>query len=119
MRANLIWRVKFLLDTIFMLQRISYISPGDLGKLLRGVMAEAKDLADAERCSLFLIDKYTGELVSKVFDGNEVSKEFRIQNGQGIAGHVAKTGKLLNIRNAYQHPLFYKGVDEATGFKTK
>lgn len=48
-------------------------------------MAEAKDLADAERCSLFLIDKYTGELVSKVFDGNEVSKEFRIQNGQGIA----------------------------------
>lgn len=101
----------------FLFNRISF--PGDLGKLLRGVMAEAKDLADAERCSLFLIDKYTGELVSKVFDGNEVSKEFRIQNGQGIAGHVAKTGKLLNIRNAYQHPLFYKGVDEATGFKTK
>lgn len=36
-------------------------------------MAEAKDLAGAERCSLFLLDKQTGELVSKVFDGNEVS----------------------------------------------
>lgn len=36
-------------------------------------MAEAKNLTNAERCSLFLIDKYTGELVSKVFDGNEVS----------------------------------------------
>lgn len=47
---------------------------GDLGQLLRGVMAEAKILANAERCSLFLIDKYTGELVSKVFDGDEVSK---------------------------------------------
>lgn len=32
---------------------------------------------------------------------------------------MIKTGKLLNIRNAYQHPLFYKGVDEQTGFKTR
>lgn len=46
---------------------------GDIGQLLRGVMSEAKDLAGAERCSLFLLDKYSGELVSKVFDGNEVN----------------------------------------------
>lgn len=45
---------------------------GDLGQLLRGVMAEAKLMTSAERCSLFLIDEYTGELVSKVFDGDEV-----------------------------------------------
>lgn len=43
----------------------------------------------------------------------------RIEEGKGIAGHVAMTGKLLNIRNAYQHPMFYKGVDELTGFKTR
>jgi cGMP-dependent 3',5'-cyclic phosphodiesterase len=53
-----------------------FILPGDLGQLLRGVMAEAKDLTNAERCSLFLIDKYSGELVSKVFDGNEVIIKF-------------------------------------------
>lgn len=92
---------------------------GDLGQLLQGVMAEAKDLAGAERCSLFLVDKYTGELVSKVFDGDEATHEVRIEQGKGIAGHVATSGKLLNIRNAYQHPLFYKGVDELTGFKTR
>ncbi|CAD7085831.1 unnamed protein product [Hermetia illucens] len=92
---------------------------GDLGQLLRGVMAEAKDLAGAERCSLFLVDKDTGELVSKVFDGDEATHEVRIEEGKGIAGHVAMTGKLLNIRNAYQHPMFYKGVDELTGFKTR
>ncbi|XP_049549146.1 cGMP-dependent 3',5'-cyclic phosphodiesterase-like isoform X1 [Anopheles darlingi] len=92
---------------------------GDLGQLLRGVMTEAKELAAAERCSLFLLDKHTGELVSKVFDGNEASKEIRIESGKGIAGYVAQTGKLLNIRNAYHHPLFYKGVDESTGFKTR
>lgn len=43
----------------------------------------------------------------------------RIPIGQGIAGHVATSGKLLNIRDAYSHPLFYRGIDEATGFKTK
>lgn len=30
-------------------------------------------MTGAERCSLFLIDEYTGELVSKVFDGDEVT----------------------------------------------
>uniref|UniRef100_A0A336L6K6 Phosphodiesterase n=1 Tax=Culicoides sonorensis TaxID=179676 RepID=A0A336L6K6_CULSO len=90
---------------------------GDLGELLKGVMQEAKNITNAERCSLFLIDD-NGELVSKVFDGNDSSEEVRIEMGKGIAGYVAQTGKLLNIRNAYNHPLFYKGVDEATGFKT-
>lgn len=39
--------------------------------------------------------------------------------GQGIAGHVAETGKILNIHCAYDHPLFYKGLDERTGFITR
>lgn len=34
-------------------------------------------------------------------------------------GHVAATGEILNIKDAYKHPLFYKGMDEATGFKTR
>lgn len=92
---------------------------GDLGQLLRSVMVEAKNMTAAERCSLFLLDEYTGELVSKVFDGDEATREIRIAAGQGIAGNVAQTGRLLNIRDAYGHPLFYKGVDELTGFKTR
>lgn len=43
----------------------------------------------------------------------------RIPIGQGIAGHVATTGQLLNIRDAYNHPLFYRGIDELTGFRTR
>lgn len=92
---------------------------GDLGQLLRSVMVEAKNMTAAERCSLFLLDEYSGELVSKVFDGDEATREIRIGEGQGIAGNVAQTGRLLNIRDAYAHPLFYKGVDELTGFKTR
>lgn len=117
-------RVRLQTQTLLQVARRLLGKIGDLGQLLRGVMAEARELARAERCSLFLLDKDTGELVSKVFDGNAVterrqSKEIRISGHQGIAGHVAQTGKLLNIHNAYQHPLFYKGIDEQTGFKTR
>lgn len=44
---------------------------------------------------------------------------FRKQKSLILLGHVAATGKILNIKNAYDHPLFYRGVDEATGFRTR
>ncbi|KAG7203775.1 hypothetical protein KM043_013797 [Ampulex compressa] len=95
---------------------------GDFSDLLREIMAEVRKLTNAERCSLFLLDPEQQDLVAKVFDGismKESVKEMRIPIGQGIAGHVATTGKLLNIRNAYEHPLFYRGIDKVTGFNTR
>ncbi|KAG8002097.1 cGMP-dependent 3' [Nibea albiflora] len=75
-----------------------------------------------QSCSVFLLDRLSHELVAKVFDGGVVSdeeKEFRIPADQGIAGHVATTGQILNIKDAYSHPLFYRGVDDSTGFRTR
>uniref|UniRef100_A0A1I8IRH7 Phosphodiesterase n=1 Tax=Macrostomum lignano TaxID=282301 RepID=A0A1I8IRH7_9PLAT len=37
----------------------------------------------------------------------------------GVAGYVATKGELLNIKDAYSHPLFYSKVDEDTGFRTR
>lgn len=45
--------------------------------------------------------------------------EVRIPMTQGIAGHVATSGQLLNIRDAQNHPLFYKTIDQETGFTTR
>ncbi|XP_065343189.1 cGMP-dependent 3',5'-cyclic phosphodiesterase-like [Cloeon dipterum] len=98
---------------------------GDMDVLLREIMMEAQKLTNAERCSLFLLDHAHNELVAKVFDGiptmgeNESCEEVRISINQGIAGHVALKGELLNIQDAYSHPLFYKGIDESTGFVTR
>ncbi|XP_052828434.1 cGMP-dependent 3',5'-cyclic phosphodiesterase isoform X2 [Octopus bimaculoides] len=96
----------------------------DLTKLLREIMQEARNLTQAERCSVFLIDTETEELVAKVFDGittdnNEPQSEIRFPRSHGIAGHVATKGELLNIRDAYSHPLFYRVIDENTGFRTR
>ncbi|XP_076446351.1 cGMP-dependent 3',5'-cyclic phosphodiesterase-like [Babylonia areolata] len=96
----------------------------DLTKLLREIMQEARNLTDSERCSVFLLDQDSDELVATVFDGittkdKEVQGEIRLPKTQGIAGHVATTGTLLNIKDAYSHPLFYRGIDDSTGFRTR
>ena len=96
----------------------------------------------AERCSLFLVDKKSKELVAKVFDGNTLADgstevrttsfhlaldvscgfqqtEVRLPLDTGIVGHVVKTGQLINVHNVYKNHLFYKGCDQETGFKTR
>ena len=37
----------------------------------------------------------------------------------GIAGHAAMTGEVINVPDAYEHPLFYKEVDLETGYRTR
>uniref|UniRef100_A0A674JS03 Phosphodiesterase n=1 Tax=Terrapene triunguis TaxID=2587831 RepID=A0A674JS03_9SAUR len=94
----------------------------DVSVLLQEIITEARNLSNAEICSVFLLDTFSHELVAKVFDGGVVddeSYEIRIPADQGIAGHVATTGKILNIKDAYSHPLFYRGVDDSTGFRTR
>ena len=115
-------RLKQQCQKLLAVSRKLFTHLGDFSDLLREIMAEVRNLTNAERCSLFLLDPDQQDLVAKVFDGiamKESIKEMRIPIGQGIAGHVATTGKLLNIRNAYEHPLFYSGIDEVTGFRTR
>lgn len=113
-------RLKEQCQDLLRVSRKLFLHLGDLPDLLREIMIEAKKLTNAERCSLFLLDNESNELVAKVFDGQSlVTGEMRLSIGQGVAGNVARFGKLLNIRDAYNHPLFYSGIDEATGFKTK
>ena len=56
-----------------------------------------------------------------MFDSHLPDKQetLRIKVDQGIAGYVARSGKLVNIQDAYKHPKFFKGVDKNTGFHTR
>ena len=99
-----------------------------MDELLKEIMSQARNLTKAERCSLFLHDKQRKCLVAKVFDGTSSEsgqwsttdrRQLDIPLDRGILGHVATTGRLLNIVDAYSHPLFYKDIDKATGFKTR
>lgn len=112
--------------------------------LVMKIMNFAQRLVDADRASLFLVDAKNQELYATIFDvgmeenenctineqdkgegsrrhsGEELikvrtSKEIRFPLGTGIAGQVAMTGEILNIKDAYADSRFNRTVDQLTG----
>jgi adenylate cyclase len=92
----------------------------DLGKTLQSVMEEARQLMQADRSTLWLMDDESGELWSKVKSGDGTTLvELRIPSTTGIVGHVATTGECLNIPEAYEDPRFSPDADKRTGYRTR
>ncbi len=94
----------------------------DLDRILENVMTISKQVMNADASSLMRIDERTNELIYQVAQsavGDKLKKEFRLKMGQGIAGTVAQEGKPLLLEDAYDHPKFFRGHDEATGYRTK
>lgn len=108
------------------------------------IMNFAQRLVDADRASLFLVDSKSKELYATIFDVGVVgsggssstnaqenidlneenaiqppSREIRFPVGTGIAGQVALTGEVLNIKDAYSDKRFNRSVDAITGYKTE
>jgi adenylate cyclase len=73
---------------------------------------------DSDRGTLFLNDPATGELYSRVLQG-EQTLEIRLLNDVGIAGRVFTTHESLIINGAYADPRFNREVDELTGYETR
>lgn len=90
----------------------------DIEGLIARVVEMASSVMHADRGTLFLIDSFTGELWSKVAQGEE-SKEIRIPAGSGIAGWVAQNDQLANIEDAHEDPRFNPDVDRRTGYRTR
>ena len=63
----------------------------EIDQLLLKIVSKTSEVMNADRCTLFLIDRKTGGLWSKVAQGADM-KEIRVPRGMGIAGHVALTG---------------------------
>jgi Nif-specific regulatory protein len=91
-------------------------SERDLGALLDLIANEATKLIEADRASLFLLDRERGELWSKVALG---SKEIRFDARLGIAGAVALTGQTINVEDAQHDTRFYREIDLRTGYNTR
>ncbi|WP_456443441.1 HD-GYP domain-containing protein [Caldithrix abyssi] len=89
----------------------------DLDELLLRVMEVTRKQLNAERCTVFLIDFERDELWSKIAMG--VQEEIRFSLDKGIAGHVARTGETLTIKDAYADPRFNPEVDKKTGYRTR
>ncbi|MBE9186186.1 adenylate/guanylate cyclase domain-containing protein [Microcoleus sp. LEGE 07076] len=92
----------------------------DLETTLRAVMDQARDLMQADRSTLFLLNRETNELWTKVAKADgKTMVEIRIPANKGIAGYVASTGQPLNIIDAYDDPRFDPSTDRHTGYRTR
>ncbi len=90
----------------------------NIDTLLETIAKQIQNALGADRCTVFLFDKEKNELWSKVALGLE-KEEIRFSIDKGLAGHVLKTGEVVNIKNAYESLYFNKEIDLKTGYKTK
>jgi signal transduction histidine kinase/putative methionine-R-sulfoxide reductase with GAF domain len=90
----------------------------DLDQLLELILGKLTEALEAERATLYLLDEANDELVSRVMMGREV-QSIRLRVGHGIAGHVAKTGKSLHVRDPYKDHRFNPEWDMITGYRTR
>jgi adenylate cyclase len=90
----------------------------DLDVLIDKIVSKISEILNAERSSLFLVDRTTGELWSKKAEGMK-DAVIRFPVSGGLAGYVARTGEVINIKDAYEDPRFNPAFDKETGFRTK
>ena len=106
-------RTEVLLDMMH-----SFTSQLERDRLLPVIMEKITVAMKADRSTLFLLDKKSAELFSRIVQGENIN-EIRFPKNYGIAGHVVTTGEALNIPDAYQDSRFNQEVDRKTGYHTR
>ncbi len=85
---------------------LSLITLADMGR----------DIVNAERCTIWLLDDDGETLYSRVAHGVDL---LQVSASEGIVGECIQTGKSLVINDPYNDNRFNSEVDQKTGFITK
>ncbi len=97
----------------------------DIQELMSLVMEKAKEILNADACSILIYNKKTDKLEFEVaICGEESTSELlkekiTLDMGQGIAGWVAQNQQILIIKDVKKDKRFFRDVDKMTGFETK
>ncbi len=93
----------------------------NLQEILQLIMIKVSLLIRAQNWSLLLKNEASGELTFEIVVGlnPELFNGLHLLPGEGIAPHVAETGKAVFIPDVNDSPLFNKKVDFHTGFTTR
>jgi type II secretory ATPase GspE/PulE/Tfp pilus assembly ATPase PilB-like protein len=102
-------------------------SSNGIDDILINLRQSILSLFDAERLTIYVVDRANHEIVSRFKTGEEIS-EIRVPiDDKSIAGYCAATGKIANIGNAYNSEelktispqlMFDMSWDQKTGYKT-
>jgi Nif-specific regulatory protein len=89
-----------------------------IDELLSRLVERIRLALDADRGTFYLVDHGKSEVFSKAADLPELS-EIRLKLGQGVAGHVAATGELINVPTSRGDVRFFPAIDQRTGYQTQ
>jgi type II secretory ATPase GspE/PulE/Tfp pilus assembly ATPase PilB-like protein len=101
----------------------------NLDEIMLDLSQDICDLFDADRLTLYVMSEDKTCIVSKIKTGLNSFKDFKLPiSAQSIAGYAALSRRVLNLRDVYDdlelkshspdlH--FQRGVDQATGYRTK
>ena len=84
----------------------------------REIVTQLKDALACDRATFFRVDAEKGEVYSVAATVLEIA-EIRLPMRRGVVGSVARTGRTLNVRDAYNDPRFDRTTDQRTGYRSK
>ncbi|PID63080.1 MAG: hypothetical protein CR986_00430 [Ignavibacteriae bacterium] len=87
-------------------------------EVLKNIVDVAISITNADRGTLYLVNKEKYELWSKILFGENI-KEINLKIGEGIAGWVAEKGEIINLIDVKSDERFDPSFDESTGYETK
>ena len=101
----------------------------NIDEIMLELSQEICSLFDAERLTIYVVSEDKTSIISKVKTGLTSFKDLKLPiNEQSIAGFVALSKKLINIKDVYDEKelrtynpnlSFLKEVDKRTGFRTR
>lgn len=102
-------------------------SAKDTNDILLNLQDDILSLFDAVRITIYVVDGLKKQIVSRLKTGSEVA-EIRVPiDNSSISGYCAASGKMVNVKNAYDDKElkkinpelgFNKSFDQKTGFRT-
>jgi Nif-specific regulatory protein len=89
----------------------------NLDEFLHQLVDRIAHSMQADRGTLYLVDFSRQEIFSRAAHLPEL-KQIRLKIGQGVAGHVAQHGGVVNIAAARDEQRFNPDIDKMTGYRT-
>jgi len=88
----------------------------DLEKGIKILTEKLKEIIKVDRVSIFIYSKTSNMVWTYLADGIE---RLVLPANKGIVGYVVQNKTIKKVNDTSKEPLFYKEVDNSTGYKTK
>jgi phosphoserine phosphatase RsbU/P len=86
----------------------------DRDRLINIIATMGRDLVGADRCTIWLVDEASQQLVGRFAHGGVIP----IPLGHGLVGHCVATGEMVLSNDPAADPRFASLVDRHTGYRT-